>query len=107
LTTTRRLSRALVAALLTAGLAATGTPPAGAAEATYLTFTVSESCVGLRRGETQPVSFTVKNTSDAAVGTTYRRLLSVDLGKVRTGRVTIKTLTTGRVYVDGLGASRV
>lgn len=67
MTATRRLSRALVAALLATGLATTGAPPAGAAEAAYLTVTLAEGCVGLRRGETQPVSFTVTNTSAAPV----------------------------------------
>jgi hypothetical protein len=37
----------------------------------------------------------------------WQRTLKVDLGSLRAGTVTIRTLTTDAVYVDGLGVSRV
>ena len=42
-----------------------------------------------------------------AASTTYRRVISVaDLGVIRSGSVVMRTVGTGRVYVDGLALSR-
>jgi hypothetical protein len=50
----------------------------------------------------------IRRVSLAASGTTPRRLVTViDLGSVASGTLAIRTLGTGRVYIDGLGLSRI
>jgi titin len=49
----------------------------------------------------------VKKIATATPSTHYRRVTTMDLGAVKSGTVTVKTLTSGRAYVDGLGVSRV
>ena len=48
----------------------------------------------------------VKTVSLYSATTKYQQVVSVDLGRVRAGTVTVRALS-GRVYVDGLLASRV
>jgi hypothetical protein len=49
----------------------------------------------------------VKRVPTAIMATAPRQVVTVDLGAVRSGTVTIRTLTGGRAFVDGLGVSRV
>ena len=49
----------------------------------------------------------VRKVSLAASTTAYRQVVAVDLGSLRSGTVTLRALNAGRVYVDGLGVSRV
>lgn len=49
----------------------------------------------------------LKQVSLAASRTAYQQVVAVDLGSVRSGTVTVRALDTRRVYVDGLGVSRV
>jgi titin len=49
----------------------------------------------------------VKQVPAAIAAPASRHVATIDLGAVRSGTVTIRTLTGGRAFVDGLGVSRV
>lgn len=50
----------------------------------------------------------IKQVSLAGTATTQRRIISItDFGTARSGTLTIRTLNTGHVYIDGLGLRRI
>jgi hypothetical protein len=49
----------------------------------------------------------LKQVPTASAATAYRRVTTIDFGAVKSGTITVRTLTGGRAYVDGLGVSRV
>ncbi|HEU0129453.1 MAG TPA: fibronectin type III domain-containing protein [Mycobacteriales bacterium] len=68
---------------------------------------VARTCAGCATVGIYVDGTLVKQVGLASAATAYRKVFTVDLGSVRSGTVTIRTLTAGRAYVDGLGTSRV